>query len=109
MQLSVFVTPKDFKTSFRFTVGGDGPYEILPAPIVSERQGWRGGKGPDCHTGMIYSREGMRHQCWSLVIVSTERGRQVGDEYSTMVFPGVGSHQCTGEVMVRAYSHVLQP
>ena len=28
---------------------------------------------------MIYSREGMRHQCWSLVIVSTERGRQVGD------------------------------
>ena len=29
---------------------------------------------------MIYSREGMRHQCWSLVIVSTERGRQVGDE-----------------------------
>ena len=22
----------------------------------------------------------MRHQCWSLVIVSTERGRQVGDE-----------------------------
>ena len=21
----------------------------------------------------------MRHQCWSLVIVSTERGRQVGD------------------------------
>ncbi len=29
---------------------------------------------------MIYRREGMRHQCWSLVIVSTERGRQVGDE-----------------------------
>ncbi len=28
---------------------------------------------------MIYRREGMRHQCWSLVIVSTERGRQVGD------------------------------
>ena len=79
MQLSVFVAPKDFNTSFRFTVGGDGPYEILPAPIVSERQGWRGGKGPDCHTGMIYSREGMRHQCWSLVIVITERGRQVGD------------------------------
>jgi hypothetical protein len=26
-----------------------------------------------------------------------------------MVFPGVGGHQCTGEVMVRAYSHVLQP
>jgi hypothetical protein len=24
-----------------------------------------------------------------------------------MVFPGVGSHQCTGEVMVRAYSHVF--
>jgi hypothetical protein len=44
-----------------------------------ERQRWRGGKGHDCHTGMIYSREGMRHQCWSLVIVSTERGRQVGD------------------------------
>ncbi len=35
MQLSVFVTPKDFKTSFRFTVGGDGPYEIFPAAIVS--------------------------------------------------------------------------
>ena len=35
MQLSVFVTPKDFKTSFCFTVGGDGPYEILPAAIVS--------------------------------------------------------------------------
>jgi hypothetical protein len=35
MQLSVFVAPKDFKTSFRFTVGGDGPYEILPAAIVS--------------------------------------------------------------------------
>jgi hypothetical protein len=34
MYLSVFVTPKDFKTSFRFTVGGDGPYEILPAAIV---------------------------------------------------------------------------
>ncbi len=31
------------------------------------------------YTGMIYSREGMRHQCWSLVIVSTERGRQVGN------------------------------
>jgi hypothetical protein len=29
---------------------------------------------------MIYRREGMRHQCWSLVIVSTERGRQVGEE-----------------------------
>ena len=27
--------PQDFKTSFRFTVGGDGPYEILPAAIVS--------------------------------------------------------------------------
>ena len=35
MQLSVFVTPKDFKTSFCFTVGGDGPYEILPAAIVN--------------------------------------------------------------------------
>jgi hypothetical protein len=35
MQLSVFVTPQDFKTSIRFTVGGDGPYEILPATIVS--------------------------------------------------------------------------
>ncbi len=29
---------------------------------------------------MIYRRKGMRHQCWSLVIVSTERGRQVGDK-----------------------------
>ena len=35
MQLSVFVTPKDFKTSFCFTMGRDGPYEILPAAIVS--------------------------------------------------------------------------
>ena len=35
MQLSVFVTPKDLKTSFCFTVGGDGPYEILTVPIVS--------------------------------------------------------------------------
>jgi len=26
--MSVFVTPKDFKTSVCFTVGGDGPYEI---------------------------------------------------------------------------------
>ena len=44
-------------------------------------QVWRGGKGHDGHTGMIYSRGGMRHQCWSLVIivVNTERGRQVGD------------------------------
>ena len=33
--MSVFVTPKDFKTSIRFTVGGDGSYEILPAAIVS--------------------------------------------------------------------------
>ena len=47
-------------------------------PGSGERQGWRGGKDHDGHTGMIYSREGMRHQCWSLVIVSTERGRQVG-------------------------------
>ena len=29
------VTPKDFKTSFRFTVGGDVPYEILPTAIVN--------------------------------------------------------------------------
>ena len=42
-------------------------------------QGWRGGKGHDGHTGMIYSRGGMRHRCWSLVIVNTERGRQVGE------------------------------
>ena len=35
MQLSVFVTPKDFKTSIRLTVGGDGPYEILLGAIVS--------------------------------------------------------------------------
>ena len=35
MQLSVFVTPKDYKTSFCFTVGRDCPYEILPAAIVS--------------------------------------------------------------------------
>jgi len=28
---------------------------------------------------MIYSREGMRHQCWSFVIMNTDRGRQVGD------------------------------
>ena len=35
MQLFVSVTPKDFKTSVRFTVDGDGPYEILPAAIVS--------------------------------------------------------------------------
>ena len=27
--------PPDFKTSIRFTVGGDGPYEVLPAAIVS--------------------------------------------------------------------------
>ena len=47
-------------------------------PGSGERQGWRGGKDHDGHTGMIC--EGMRHQCWSLVIVSTERGRQVGDE-----------------------------
>ena len=33
--MSVFVTPKDFKTSVCFTVGGDGPYEILPGAIVS--------------------------------------------------------------------------
>ncbi len=48
-------------------------------PRVWREQGWRGGKDHDGHTGMIYSREGMRHQCWSLVIVSTERGRHVGD------------------------------
>ena len=39
VQLPVFVTPQDFKTSIRFTVGGvtggDGPYEVLPAAIVS--------------------------------------------------------------------------
>ena len=35
VQLSVFVTPQDFKTSIRFTMGGDSPYEILPAAIVS--------------------------------------------------------------------------
>ena len=28
---------------------------------------------------MIYNSGGMRHRCWSLVIVNTERGRQVGD------------------------------
>jgi len=33
----------------------------------------------DGHTGMIYSRVGMRHQCWSFVLMNTERGRQVGD------------------------------
>jgi len=48
-------------------------------PGSGESQGWRGGKGHDGHTGMIYSRGGMRHRCWSLVIVNTERGRQVGD------------------------------
>ena len=51
----------------------------LVGPGSGERQGGRGGKGHDGHTGMIYSREGMRHQCWSFVIVNTERGRQVGD------------------------------
>ena len=56
------------------------PPRTHTCPGSGERQGWRGGKDHDGHTGMIYRREGMRHQCWSLVIVSTERGRQVGDE-----------------------------
>ena len=55
------------------------PPRTHTCPGSGERQGWRGGKDHDGRTGMIYSREGMRHQCWSLVIVSTERGRQVGD------------------------------
>ena len=52
-------------------------------PVTSEQRSScgrrRGGKGHDGHTGMIYNRGGMRHWCWSLVIVNTERGRQVGD------------------------------
>jgi hypothetical protein len=35
VQLSVFVTPQDFKTSIRFTMDGDSPYKVLPAVIVS--------------------------------------------------------------------------
>jgi hypothetical protein len=30
-----------------------------PCPGSGERQGWRGGKGHDGHTGMIYSRGSM--------------------------------------------------
>jgi hypothetical protein len=52
-----------------------------------ERQGWRGGKGHDGHTSMIYSGVGMRHQCRSFVQMDTERGRQVGDLVLHQVLP----------------------
>jgi hypothetical protein len=45
-----------------------------PHEHVHSSKGRRGGKGHDGHTGMIYSRGGMRHQCRSLVPVDTERG-----------------------------------
>ena len=50
-------------------------------PAQGLERGRDGGevKGHEGHTGMIYNSGGMRHRCWSLVIVNTERGRQVGD------------------------------
>ena len=42
-----------------------------------------GGKGHDSHTGMAYSRVGMRHQCRSFVQMDTERVNRQETRYST--------------------------
>ncbi len=52
--------------------GRTGSYALTPAQGLE--RGRDGGKGHDGHTGMIYSRGGMQHQCRSLVLVDTERG-----------------------------------
>ena len=50
----------------------DQQHYSLPLRRSRERKR-RGVKGHDGHTGMIYSRGGMRHQCRSFVQMDTER------------------------------------
>ena len=78
-----------------------------PCPGSGERQGWRGGKGHDVHTGMthnIVARQESLVTSVSGICINGHRGWLTGRAFSTLprLPKGTKNHHCTTRIMVKA-------